>query len=534
MKQSWDYIIVGAGTAGCVLAARLTEDPNVDVLVLEAGGRRLSPWYYIPVGYFKTVGNPRADWMYATEADPGLAGRAIPWPRGKVVGGSGSINGLVYVRGQPQDYDGWVSSGCEGWGWQDLLPYFKRAEHQERGSSEFHGAGGPLAVSDDRTSFEICHRFHDAAAASGLSRNADCNDGNQEGVGYYQTMSRGGVRSSTASGYLGSAGGRPNLTLVRRALCERLILEGEQVRGVAFRDAAGRQKTVDCDREVLLSAGAVASPALLLRSGIGPADHLREHGINPLVDLPGVGQHLKDHLKIHNSYRTRIPTLNDQLSTLRGKAGIAWQYLTRRRGPMTMAAAPVFCFARATPEAERPDVQFHVLPWSSSEPGSGRMHPFSGFTASICPLRPESSGTIRLRSADPAAPPRIQPNYLSTPHDAATAVAAIRLSRQICRHEPLKSAIAEEFAPGADAKSDEEILAFIRNNASTVFHPVGTCRMGTGPDSVVDPRLCVHGVAGLRVVDASIMPDIPSGNTNAPVVAIAEKASDLIREPAQP
>ncbi len=529
MRKSWDYIIVGAGTAGCVLAARLSENPSTTVLLLEAGGPRLDPWLHIPVGYFKTVGNPRTDWMYRTEAEPGLGGRSIPWPRGKVIGGSGSINGLVYVRGQPEDYDAWRDAGCDGWGWSDLLPFFIRSERQERGASEFHGDSGPLSVSDDRTSFEILRMFDQAAVASGLPANSDCNDGAQEGVGYYQTMSRNGVRSSTASGYLRRARRRPNLKVVSRRTCERITIEAGRATGVQCRDRKGRSLALRANNEVLLCAGAIGSPQLLMLSGVGNGEELMRHGIHVHADRREVGRNLQDHLKIHNSYRTSIPTLNDRLNSIAGKIGIGLQYVLTRRGPMTMGAAPVFAFARSHANKTRPDVQFHVLPWSSSDPSTGRMHPFSGFTASICPLRPESRGEIRLRSADPSEPPVIRANYLATDKDCRTAVDAIRLSRSICRRDPLNGVIEEEFAPGAALQSDDEILKFVRQNASTVFHPVGTCRMGSDSESVVDPQLRVRHVDSLRVVDASIMPSITSGNTNAPVIAIAEKASDLIK-----
>lgn len=528
VRKDWDYIVIGAGTAGCVLAARLSEDPDTSVLLIEAGRSRLTPWLRVPIGYFKTIGDARTDWMFATEPEPGLAGRSIAWPRGKVIGGSGSINGLVYVRGQPEDYDAWRDEGCLGWGWADLLPYFMRAEHQERGASSTHGVGGPLCVSDDRTSFEISERFIDAARAHGIPTNRDCNDGSQFGAGHYQITARHGVRSSTATGHLRLAKSRSNLHIATGALCERILLSGSRAVGVEVL-VSGRRLPLTCNREIVLCAGAIGSPHLLMLSGIGDSDHLREHQITPLIDAPEVGQNLQDHLKIHNSYRTRIKTLNDQLNSRVGRARMGLQYLLTRRGPLAMGAAPVFCFARSDSRLERPDLQFHVLPWSSAAPSTGVMDPFSGFTASLCPLRPESRGCVRLASSDARRPPRIQANYLTTQTDRRSAIAALRVSRAICRESPLREAIESEHAPGRELQTDAELLDYVRHNASTIFHPVGTCRMGVDGSAVVDPSLRVVGVDGLRVADASIMPSITSGNTNAPVVAIAEKASDIIR-----
>ena len=488
----------------------------------------MNPWLYVPVGYFKTIGNPSTDWMLETEPEPGLSGRRIPWPRGKVVGGSGSINGLVYVRGQPEDFDAWRDAGCVGWGWNDLLPHFRASVAQERGATEFHSTDGPLPISDDRTDFEICKLFVEAAKANGISLNKDCNDGLQEGVGFYQTTTKQGVRSSTASGYLRPALRRRNLRLETRTLCTKLILEHGRAVGVQYLDARGRTRKARADREVVLSAGSVGSPHLLLLSGIGDADHLLEAGVKPEIHLPCVGRNLQDHLRIHNSYESSVATLNGRFNSLSGRFAMGIEYIFARRGPMTMGAAPAFCFTHTRADESRPDVQFNLLPWSSSDPGGGTMHAFSGFTASLCPLRPESRGSIRLKSGDPSVAPAIHANYLATQQDQRCAVDAVRRSRDICNTPPLGDVILREIAPGAGSKSDEEILHFVRRNASTVFHPVGTCRMGTGEDSVVDPNLRVRGVDRLRIVDASIMPSIISGNTNAAVVAIAERASALI------
>jgi len=528
LNKTWDFIVVGAGSAGCVLASTLSENPAVSVLLIEAGGPATNPWIHIPIGYFKTVGNPTTDWCFQTEPEKGLANRSIVWPRGKVIGGSGAINGLIYVRGQSGDYDRWQQLGCEGWGWHDVLPYFIRSERQERGASELHGNSGPLGVSDNRADFEICDCFVDAAVASGLPRKDDCNDGNPEGVGYYQTTTWNGFRSSTATGYLRPARKRSNLTVVTGALCERILIEQIRATGIAYRGKDGTLIKAYCQREVLLCAGTIGSPQLLMLSGIGDAEHLLAHGIDVVLDKPEVGQNLQDHLKIHNSYKTRIKTLNDRLNSTFGKLGIGLQYLLTRRGPLAMAAAPVFCFARTDQNLTSPDTQFHVLPWSSDQPSTGVMDPFSGFTVSLCPLRPESRGEIRLKSADPAAAPLIRANYLDTDNDRRTAIAILKLSRDICSHSPLSDIIIKEHAPGPEAVTDEQLLDHVRQTAATLFHPVGTCRMGADPAAVVDPQLRLNGIAGLRVVDASIMPEITSGNTNAAVVMIAEKASDMI------
>ena len=530
--EIFDYIIVGAGSAGCVLANRLSEDAKVRVLLLEAGGRDWNPWIHIPVGYFKTINNPKTDWCYKTEADPGLGGRRLDWPRGKVLGGSSSINGLIYIRGHPRDFDHWRQLGNQGWAYDDVLPYFKRSEDQERGASEVHGTGGPLSVSNIRVKREICDAVIDAAEQLGIPRRDDFNGGEQEGAGYYQLTTRNGRRCSTAVGFLRPARRRPNLKVETRALAERLLIEDGRAVGLRY-TVKGTAREARCRGEVVLSAGAIGSPQILMLSGIGPGAHLQDLGIDPVCDLAGVGENLQDHLQIRTIYKTRRPiTMNDQLRNPLGKAMMGIEYALFRRGPLTMGASQLCIFARTHPNLEMPDVQYHVQPWSADSPGAGT-HRFSAFTMSVCQLRPESRGRIRLKSPVPEAYPAIHPNYLSTPRDRQTAIDAIKLTRRLTETEALAPYIAEEFLPGPAVRSDEEILDAARQISQTIYHPVGTCRMGPDPKSVVDGRLRVRGLSGLRVVDASIMPTITSGNTNAPTIMIAEKAADMIREDAK-
>ena len=526
-----DYVIVGAGSAGCALAARLSEDPNVRVVLLEAGGRDLNPWIHVPVGYFKTMHNPSVDWCFRTEPDEGLNGRSLQWPRGKVLGGSSSLNGLLYVRGQAADYDRWRQMGCTGWGWDDVLPLFKRAEDQERGADAYHGTGGPLAVTDMRLSRPICDAWVEAAQAAGYRFNPDYNAASQEGVGYFQLTARNGRRCSAAVAYLKPARRRANLKVVTRAATQRVVIEDARATGVHYVDAAGRPRVVRARREVVLCAGALGSPHILMLSGIGPGGHLREHGIDVVVDAPAVGANLQDHLQARLVYKCREPTMNDEVRSPLDQARIGLRYLATRSGPMTMAASLAVGFMRTRPEVETPDVQFHVQPWSADSPGEG-VHPFSAFTMSVCQLRPESRGTVRLQDADPATYPAIRPNYLATETDRRTIVDGVKIARTIAGHEPLAGRIASEFRPGADVGSDESLLEWVRDTATTIYHPTGTCRMG-GEGAVVDPRLRVRGVRGLRVADCSIMPEIVSGNTNAPAIMIGEKAADLVREDAR-
>ena len=522
-----DYIVVGAGSAGCVLAARLSEDPSTRVLLLEAGGRDTNPWIHIPVGYFKTMHSPATDWRYRTEPEPALNGRSLDWPRGKVLGGSSSINGLLYVRGQPQDFDHWRQLGNAGWSFDDVLPYFIRAEDQERGASEWHGSGGPQAVSDMRVRRDVCDAFIAGAEEIGIPRNDDINGARQEGAGYFQLTARNGRRWSTAVGYLRPARRRPNLRVVTRAHVHRLHFEGRRAVGVRY--AVGPDvHEARARAEVILCAGAIGSPQILQLSGVGPAELLERHGIETVHPLPGVGENLQDHLQLRAVYKCTRPTLNDEVNNPLRKALIGMEYLLRRTGPMSMGASQVYVFARTRDELETPDIQFHFQPLSADKPGEG-LHRHSAFTASVCQLRPESRGRIRIKHPDPYAYPAIEPNYLATPGDRATAVAGLRMTRAIVGSRSMRPFVEKELLPGSDVRTDDELLEAARDIAQTIYHPVGTCAMGPGPGAVVDERLRVRGVGGLRVVDASVMPVITSGNTNAPTIMIAEKAADMVR-----
>lgn len=531
--MEFDYVIVGAGSAGCAVAARLSENGRYSVALLEAGPKDINPWIHIPVGYFRTMGNPKTDWMYKTQADPGIAGRSIPWPRGRVLGGSSSINGLLYVRGQPQDFDTWAQMGCTGWSWDDVLPYFKRAETWNgQDASGLRGDAGPLSVQSSRLSRDIVDHWVQAGIAAGYCYNPDYNGEDQEGVGYFQMTMKGGRRCSSAVAYLKPARGRKNLTVLTDAQTQKVIVRDGVATGVqAVID--GTLTTLTARREVILSAGAIGSPQILMLSGIGDQNDLKPLGIDMVAHVPGVGKNLQDHLQARPVFKTNLSTINVETDNLFKQAMIAVQYALTGRGPMTMAASLGTAFLKTEAHLETPDIQFHIQPFSADAPGQGA-HKFSAFTASVLQLRPESAGHLALKSADIADAPEIHPNYLATETDCRTIIKGVKIARRIAQFEPLKSHITEEHAPGKGVGFDDDdaILDWVRRKAVTIYHPTGTCKMGNDAMAVVDPRLRVRGVSNLRVADCSIMPIITSGNTNAPAIMIGEKVSDMILQDA--
>ncbi|MDS9468735.1 GMC family oxidoreductase N-terminal domain-containing protein [Paracoccus sp. MBLB3053] len=524
-----DYLVVGAGSAGCVVANRLSADPAMRVTLLEAGRRDTNPWIHIPVGYFRTMHNPDFDWCYRTEPDPGLAGRAIDWPRGKVLGGSSSLNGLLYVRGQRQDYDRWAQMGNPGWSWDEIGPIFEELETFQRGSGDGRGQSGPLQVSDPRLHRQICELWIEAAKAKGIPYNPDYNGPVQDGVGHFQLTVDKGRRCSAAKAFLAPIRDRQNLRIVTEAQALRIVIEEGRATGVEISRPDGSRQVLRARREVILCAGAIGSPQLLMLSGVGDAEALAGQGICVRHHSPEVGRNLQDHLQARLVFKCREATLNDEVRSLFNKARIGLEYALFRSGPMSMAASLVFGFLRTRPELATPDIQFHIQPWSADSPGEG-VHPFSAFTQSVCQLRPESRGTVTLRTPDARDAPLIRPNYLSTQTDCDTIVAGIGIAREIARLEPLRSAISEEFRPAEDVQGYDETLSWARENSTTIYHPTGTCRMGADDRAVVDARLRVRGVEGLRVADCSIMPEIVSGNTNAPAMAIGAKLAAMVIE----
>ena len=530
--SSYDYVIVGGGTAGCVLANRLSADPARRVLMLEAGPADRSPWIHLPIGYGKTMFHPVYNWGFRTDPDPGMDNRRIYWPRGRCLGGSSSINGLIYVRGHREDYDAWAAAGNRGWGWNDVLPYFVRSEANSRGASAAHGADGPLACSDIGRRHELIEAIIAGANALGVPTTDDFNAGDNEGVGYYQLFTRNGLRCSTAAGYLRPVRSRPNLHVLTNALVSRIVIENMRATGVVYvRD--GETRRANAAGEVILCAGALQSPQLLQLSGVGAGTLLQQFGIPVVRELPGVGENLQDHLQLRLLYRCTKPiTTNDDLNSWWRSMRIGIEWLVSRSGPLAVGINQGGLFTRVLPESTTPDVQFHFATLSADLAGA-KPHPYPGFTFSVCQLRPTSRGHVRIVSPDVRTAPSMQPYYLSTELDRRCAVAGVRFARALATTQAVAPYVAEETRPGPDARSDEDLLAFCRAYGATIFHPSGTCSMGRDATAVVDDRLRVHGVQALRVVDCSIMPTLVSGNTNAPVVKIAEKASDMIVEDAR-
>ena len=529
----FDYVIVGAGSAGCVLANRLSADGRNSVLLLEAGPRDTNPWIHVPLGYGKLFKEKTVNWMYQTEPEPGLDGRQVFQPRGKVLGGSSSINGLLYVRGQHEDYDRWRQHGNAGWGYDDVLPYFKKAENQARGADEFHGVGGPLPVSDLGHPDPLSAAFIAAAAETGIPLNPDFNGATQEGAGFFQTTSRRGRRASTAVAYLRPAKSRRNLKIETSALAQRIRFEGRRAVGVEYRKGGGALLSARARKEVLISSGAYNSPQLLQLSGVGPAELLRQFGIDVVLDASGVGNDLQDHLQVRLVTRcSQRITVNDVVNSPIRKILTGLQYAAFRTGPLTISAGTSGAFFKTNPRLATPDIQIHFIPFSTDRMGE-KLHPFSGFTATVCQLRPESRGSLRIKSADPTVPPAIRINYLATETDRAAFIDGVRILRRILAAPALKPYTVEEVYPGPKITSDEDVLSYCRRTGATVYHPTSTCRMGNDSLAVVDQRLRVRGIEALRVVDASVMPDLMSGNTNAPTIMIAEKASDMILEDAR-
>ena len=523
-----DFIIVGAGSAGCVLANRLSASGRYRVALLEAGPRDNSFWIHLPIGYGKTMWDAKLNWRFYTEPESNMDGRRIYWPRGRVLGGSSSINGLIVVRGQPRDYDRWRDLGNPGWGWSDVLPYFiKLEDNPEFGQDQLHGTAGPLRVTSIARRHPLIEAFVAAAEACGVPRTADFNGASQEGAGYYQLTTRQGWRVSAADAYLREAKGRNNLEIFTGAHVARVIVENRRATGVVCRIET-QLRELRAKHGVILAAGTVQSPQLLMLSGIGPAEHLRAYGVPVVIDRPAVGRNLQDHLQVRLIYRCTKPiTTNDALRSIRGRVGMAAEWLLRRSGPLAIGINQGGLFTRVLPESQTPDIQFHVATLSADMAG-GKAHEFSGFTLSVCQLRPESTGSVTLASADPFAAPKIHANYLAAEADRRCTTMAVAFARRLAATAPLSEYVAEEILPGPKCAANDDLLAFARKHGATIFHPAGTCRMGGDGDAVIDPRLRVRGVEGLWVADCSIMPRLISGNTNVPAMMIGEKAADII------
>jgi choline dehydrogenase-like flavoprotein len=530
LDGDFNYIVVGAGSAGCVLANRLSADPKNRVLVLEAGGRDNWIWFHIPAGYLFAIGNPRADWMFQTEKEPGLNGRALNYPRGKVVGGCSAINGMISMRGQSQDYDHWRQLGLTGWGWDDVAPVFRKLDNHFLGDTEHHGAGGEWRVEESRVRWEVLDAVIKAANEMGIPQTADFNTGDNTGVGYFHVNQKRGIRMSAARAFLKPVLNRPNLKLETGVLVEKLSFEGKRCAGVVFRQN-GRLVEARAKGEIILAAGAVGSPQILQLSGIGPAEWLAESGVPVLHELQGVGRNLQDHLQQRAIFKVSgVKTLNTDYHSLVGRALMGMQYALLQKGPLTMSPSQLGIFTRSSSDQERSNIEFHVQPLSLDKFGEP-LHRFPAITVSACNLRPTSRGTIRLRSADPSAKPVIAPNYLGTYEDRTVAADAIRVTRRLMRQPAMQPYHPEEYLPGPSVGDDDASLAKAAGDiGTTIFHPVGTAKMGlpSDPHAVVDERLRVMGLQGLRVIDASVMPTITSGNTNTPTIMIADKAAGMV------